>query len=126
MKNLITVICYCLFAYFTLAIVGCGQKADETKPVSEIEAQAENMSINKLRSMALKYKDAILAKKKDLSDIADKLKEIPPAELLGDKANELKDDLKELNSSISALKERFKIYYNNIREKKGDTSDLEI
>jgi len=50
---------------------GCGKKADESKPLSEVKAEAGSMSVEKLRSMAITYKDAITAKKGEIEKVVD-------------------------------------------------------
>jgi hypothetical protein len=106
--------------------LGCGQKADENKPMSEVKAEAEKMDSSELRAMATSYKEAITAKKGEMDKIAAKLKEIPVTEMLGEEAKGLKADIDNLNQSISALKERFDVYYDKLQEKGGDTSGLQI
>ena len=117
---------FCLLVVCFLALVGCGKKADESKPLNEVKAEAEKMSVEKLRSMALTYKDAIMAKKGEIEKVAGKLKDIPVAKMLGDEAKELKTEIEALNKSVSALKERFQIYYGKLKEKGGNLSGLEL
>ena len=117
---------FCLLVVFFLALVGCGKKADESKPLNEVKAEAEKMSVEKLRSMALTYKDAITARKGEVEQIAGKLKDIPVAKMLGDEAKGLKTEIEALNKSVSALKERFQIYYGKLKEKGGNLSGLEL
>ena len=117
---------FCLLVVCFLALVGCGKKADEGKPLNEVKAEAEKMSVEKLRSMALTYKDAIMAKKGEVEKVAGKLKDIPVAKMLGDEAKELKTEIEALNKSVSALKERFQIYYGQLKEKDGNLSGLEL
>lgn len=117
---------YCLLALCSLALLGCGKKADENKPISDVKAEAETMSIDDLRAMAAAYKDAILAKKAKIGKITAKLKGIPLTEMLGEEAKGLKTDIESLNKSVSALRERFQIYYNKLKEQGGDVSDLTI
>ncbi len=126
MKNVRNITFYFLLALCSLALLGCGKKADENKPISEVQAEAEKMDIEQLRSMVLKYKDAIMAKQDDIAKIGVNLKKIPVAEMLGEDAKELKTDIENLNKSVSALKERFEVYYEKLREKDGDLSDLKI
>lgn len=126
MKNVRNITFYCLLALCSLALLGCGKKADETKPISEVQAEAEKMNLKQLRSMALKYKEAILAKQEDIERIGAELKKIPVAEMLGEEAKGLKTDIENLSKSTTALKERFEIYYNKLKEKGGDLSGLEI
>jgi outer membrane murein-binding lipoprotein Lpp len=126
MKSAKNIIVYFLLVVCSLVLAGCGEKADETKPISEVKAEAEKMDTAKLRSMAMKYKEAVLAKKAEGAKLAEKLKEIPITELLGSEAKELKGEIENLNKSLAALRERFNVYYNKLKEKKGDLSGLEI
>ena len=114
----------CLLVLISLALYGCGKKADENKPIGEVKAEAEKMSIEKLRSMAITYKDAITAQKGDVEKLASKLKDIPLTKMMGDEAKGLKADIDGLNKSVSALKERFEVYYNKLKEKGGNLAGL--
>jgi uncharacterized coiled-coil DUF342 family protein len=105
---------------------GCGKKADENRPISEVKAEAERMSVADLRSMAMQYKDSIMARQKDLEELTAKLKDIPIAQMVSAEAKELKAEVDNLNKSISALKERFQVYYQKLKDKGGDLSGLEI
>jgi len=107
-----------------IAAVGCGKKADENKPISEVKAEAEKMNTDELRSAAMAYKKAIEAKEGDVEKLAAKLKDIPVTEMLGEKAKSLKVDMERLQQSVSALQERFQIYYDKLKEKGGDVSGL--
>lgn len=126
MKTPKTIILYCLLALCSLLLFGCGKKADETKPLSEVKGEAEKVNVEKLRSMAMKYKEAILGKKAELEKFSGKLKDIPVAKMLGDEAKELKAEIEAVNKSVSALKERFQVYYEKLKEKGGDLSGLEL
>jgi len=126
MKTAKTITFYFLVVLCSLALFGCGKKADESKPVSEVKAEAEKMSVKKLRSTAMKYKDAIMAKKGEVEKVTGRLKDIPVAKMLGDEAKELKTEIEVLNKSVSALKERFQIYYGKLKEKGGNLSGLEL
>ena len=53
-------------------------------------------------------------------------KDIPVAEMMGTEAKEIKAEIENINKSMSALNEKFMIYYNKLKEKGGDTSDLGI
>lgn len=109
-----------------LVIIGCGKKADENKPISEVKAEAEKMSAADLRTTAISYKEAIEAKGKEVEKLAAKLKEIPVAEILGKEAKALKTEMDNINKSVSALKERLQIYLDKLKEKGGDLSGLQI
>ena len=109
-----------------LLLCGCGSKVDEKKPVSEVKAEAEKMDTGKLRAIAEAYKNAIVAKKGDIEKVTAKLKDIPATELLSKEAKDLKADIENFNKSMTALKERFEIYYQKLKEKGGDVSGLEL
>ena len=110
----------------SIILLGCGKKADENKPTSEVKAEAEQMSVEKLRQMAMKYKDAILARRGEVEKFTAQLKGIPIAEKLGTEAKEIMAEIEALNKSVSALTERFQIYYQKLKEIGGDTSGLEL
>ena len=119
---------YATFVLIMSAVVmlfaGCSKKADESKPLSEVKAEAEKMSVDKLKSMAMEYKDAISAKKEEIEKITGELKNIPVAEMLGNEAKELKAEIENLTKSVSALNERFQVYYQKLQEKGGDLTGL--
>jgi len=119
------VIC-CLIALCLFAISGCGKKADENKPISEVKAEAEKMDTAGLRAMAMSYKEAIVAKSGDLEKLTAKLKDIPVTEMLGAEAKSLKADMENLEKSVSALKERFEVYYQKLKDTGGDISGLQL
>jgi hypothetical protein len=52
------------------------------------------------------------------------LKEIPVTQMLGEQAKQLKGDIDNLNKSITALRERFQLYYDQLKTKGGDLSGL--
>jgi predicted small lipoprotein YifL len=126
MKNARNAVLFCLIGLCLFSISGCGKKADESKPISEVKAEAEKMDTDGLRAMAMDYKAVITAKKGEVEKLAAKIKEIPAADLLGQEAKDLKADLENLEKSVSALQERFQVYYDKLKEKGGDVTGLEI
>lgn len=112
---------------------GCGgksgsgsEKVDENKPISEIKAEAATMDVEQLRAIAKKYKDALVAKKGEVKKLTDSLAAIPLAEKLGKEAQALTADIENLTKSVSALSERFGVYYDQIKAKGGELKDLEL
>ena len=110
-------LCCLLTLGLLMMLPGCGKKADENKPVSEVSAEAEKMSSEELRAMAQTYKEAVLAKSGEIKSTIGKLKDIAIADQLGSEAKELKAEISNLRNSASALKERFQIYYGKLKEK---------
>ena len=125
MKEARNILC-CALVLCSLVLLGCGKKADESKPISDVKAEAEQMDVGELRAMAMKYKDAIVAKGPEIKKLADQLKEIPVAKMMGEDAKELQAEMKALSESVSALNERFQVYYDKLKEKGGDLSDLQM
>ncbi|MEN6576181.1 MAG: hypothetical protein ABFD90_07545 [Phycisphaerales bacterium] len=110
----------------TAPAAGAPAAVDTEKPVAEVQAQAETMTVENLKATALKYKEAILAKQADISALAAKVKEIPITEALGEEAKKLKTDLTGLETSLKSLKDRFQVYYNTLKTKGGDLAGLEF
>jgi len=115
-----------LAAIVGLGVVGCSKKADESKPMSEVRAEADKMDTAQLRAMAQQYKNALVAKKAEVDKLTAKVKDIPIAEALGEEAKNLKADVDNLQKSVSAIQERFSVYYEKLKEKGGDISGLEL
>jgi hypothetical protein len=112
-----------------LGFVGCGKKGssskvDESKPVAEVKAEAEKMDVSSLRAMALSYKEAMVSKKGEIKKLTDQFKQIPLAEKLGEEAKGLQSEITALTGSVSALMERFNVYYDKLEAMGGDVSDL--
>jgi uncharacterized lipoprotein YehR (DUF1307 family) len=126
MKQLKTIALYCMVALLTVSLFGCGGKADENKPMDQVKAEADKMDVSQLKAMATKYKDAIMAKQKDVEKMMAKLKEIPVTDMMSEEATGLKADIDSLNKSLSNLKARFQVYYDKLKEKGGDTSGLQL
>jgi len=117
---------YFLLVLCSLVLLGCSKKADEDKPLGEVKAEAEQMSVKKLRSVAMEYKEAIVARSGELEKVMGELKDTPIAEKLGTEAKGLMTEIENLSKSVSALKERFEVYYQKLKDKGGDLSGLEI
>jgi hypothetical protein len=113
-----------------LALAGCGKKddrtvnADENRPISEVKAEADQMTLQGLRTAAVAYRDAILAKKAEVEQLAGKFRELSTEEMFGEEAKRLQTEIEGANESIAALTERFQLYYNKLKEKGGDLSEL--
>lgn len=109
-----------------LVVCGCGKKADTTKPIPEVKAEAEKMDVAQLRSIAMTYKDAIAAKAEQIKAEGLKLKEIPLTEMMGGKAKELNAKIDELTKTVDALKERLNVYLDELKKKGGDLTGLQM
>ncbi|MHC4640274.1 MAG: hypothetical protein ACYS32_01425 [Planctomycetota bacterium] len=118
-----------LLVLCSLVVLGCGQggqEVEETKPMSEVKAEAEKMDAGQLQAIAMKYKEAIVAKQGDIEKVTAKLKEIPLASMMGEEAKALKADISNMSASITALKARFDVYYEKLKASGGDLTGLQL
>jgi len=99
-----------------LILAGCGG-VSETKPISEVKAEAKTMSVDRLKSTVEKYQKAIDARRTDMKKLTDRLRAIPIKDLMGDEAKKIKEDIESLNKSVRALAERLRIYSAELRDK---------
>ena len=100
--------------------------AIETIPVADVQAEAGKMNLDQLKAKAMEYKNLIMTKKAMLEPLVAKLKAIPLTEQMGTEAKGLQSNIATLNKSVSALTERFQVYYNKFKEMGGDVSGLGI
>jgi hypothetical protein len=126
MNTLIRIGLCVLVAGCLLGPAGCGKKADQNVPVAQVQAEADKMNVEQLKAKAMDYKNAIVAKKAEIEKVAAKLKAIPIAQQMGTEGKALQADVANLNKAITALTERFQVYYNKLKEKGGSVSGLEI
>jgi hypothetical protein len=105
-----------------LAFAGCaggGGSVSESRPVSEIAAEAKNMAVAELQNIVAKYKQVIAVKQVDIQALQAKIKEIPLTQLLGEEAKKLKTDISTIAASVSALTERMNVYIQELKAKGG-------
>jgi predicted nucleic acid-binding Zn-ribbon protein len=128
MKILKNATLWSLLILISLADTGCSKKEEEEKHPAEpsfyvkVKTEAEQKEPDALRAEVMKYKEEITAKKLEIEQLKTKLQTVPFEEILEEDAKRLE----ELNGSISALKKRYDIYLQELREQGGDTSGLEI
>jgi Skp family chaperone for outer membrane proteins len=100
-------------------LTGCGGKAiDENKPIDQIAAEAAQMGQAELQKMVEKYEAALAAKGQEVDALKAKIKEIPLTEMMGEKAKSLKDDMSEITTSLSKLKDQMAVYAKELAAKK--------
>jgi hypothetical protein len=138
MKVATNVTLLCLLILYSLSVFGCGKKEepqpgagtdttlDESKPLSQVKAEAEKMDVDQLKATATKYKEAIEAKEAQVDKLAQDLMKAAIADKASDKMKELNAQMAKINESVEALVARFQIYVEKLKEKGGDTSGLEL
>lgn len=127
MKNLERIGLCMLIAGCLLSINGCGKEGpDVVTPISQLQAEADKMSVKQLKSRAMEYKNMIVAMKGKLEKLAAKLKEIPITEQSDAKAKEIQNSIGYTTEYVAKLTERFQVYYKKLKEKSGDVSGLDL
>jgi hypothetical protein len=100
--------------------------ADETKPIANIKAEIAKMNSKQIKEAGMKYKQAIEAKRGDLTKLAEKIKKNPSATTSGPESDKLKTELETITKSVGALNERLNVYVDKLKEMKVDTADLKL
>ncbi len=98
----------------------------EAVSLEDIKAEVAKAGVDQLKAKALEYKKAIAAKKTELVEATSKLTAIPIAQQLGAEAKSLQSNIAALNKTVSNLTERYKIYYDKIKEIGGSVAGLEL
>lgn len=118
-----------LLILISLADSGCSKKEEEMTPSEaksafyvKVKKEADQKEPDKLRIEVMKYQEEIIAKKLEAEELRTKLQTVPFEEISVEDAKKLE----ELNESISALKTRYEVYLQELRNKGEDISGLEI
>ncbi|MBN2138446.1 MAG: hypothetical protein JW720_11625 [Sedimentisphaerales bacterium] len=137
MKAVRNVTLLSLLIMCSLTFLGCGEEkqaasptgagVSESKPISEVKAEAEKMDAAQLRAIALKYKAVIDAKAAEMDKLAKDIMKSLGAEDVSEKTKELNARrMAELGKSGEALGARLAVYLEKLKEKGGDLSGLDI
>jgi len=98
-------------------VAGCGSQVSETKPISEVKAEAQKMDVNQLKSTVAKYQKVVEAKKDDLMAVQAKLKAIPLTEMMGKDAGAIKKEIQSVTTAVRALTVRMQVYTAELNKK---------
>jgi predicted nucleic acid-binding Zn-ribbon protein len=130
MKRIEIGLIICTAVFIALGLYGCeggtSTGIDENKPMSEVQAEADKMNAEQLKTIAMEYKKAINAKMAELDKAMMNFRDIPATEKLGKEATETKQNLEALTNSVKALQIRFQVYYDKLNAQGGDVSQLKI
>lgn len=104
-----------------IVFAGCSSQTsrDTSRPVSEIATEAKALDVIKLKQIITQYQGLIEAKKNDIVGLQSKIKEIPMAQLLGENAQKLKNEISDVSTSLNALVERLNVYMKELKVKGG-------
>lgn len=98
-------------------LTGCGSSVDENKSPETIKAEAADMDAAKIQAVIGDYTKAIEEKTKELEKTMSRLKEIPLQDQLGDDAKKLQAKAGELQASIGKLQKNLGAYAGALKEK---------
>ncbi len=101
-----------LFAAVIAMLVGCVTRSGggDAAGLGQLATEAAAMGKADLQAMVAKYKGLIAEKLDVAAVLKSKLKEIPLADMMGEKATALKNELSTTTSLISQLKGQLGVY----------------
>ncbi len=101
-------------------LAGCvtGSSGGTPAGLDQLATEAAAMGKADLQALVAKYKGLIAEKMDVASALKAQLKEIPLADMMGEKATALKQDLSETTTLISQLKDKLAVYSNALKTAK--------
>ena len=101
-----------------IVLVGCGEsEPDAGKSPEQVKQDAGGMDKSALEKKVEEYKGLIAEQQGKLEEIQKQIKELAPTEMMGEKANELKQQLEKVNSYISELQTKLQSYLDELASK---------
>jgi chromosome condensin MukBEF ATPase and DNA-binding subunit MukB len=93
-------------------VAGCGGGggASEDKPVAEVQAEAAKMNPDQLKSAMASYQAAIDKRQAEIKGLTADLQKVPLADMMGEKAKDLRAKMEQVTQSITKLQERMQVY----------------
>ncbi|MBI9020445.1 MAG: hypothetical protein JEZ10_04230 [Verrucomicrobia bacterium] len=110
-----------IFGLVVVALLaGCvtGSGGGSSAGLDQLAAEAAAMGKADLQALVAKYKGLIAEKMDVATALKAQLKEIPLAEMMGEKATALKQDLSETTALVSQLKDKLAVYSNALKSAK--------
>jgi hypothetical protein len=95
-------------------------------PLDDVKAEVAKLGVDQLKTKALEYKNAIVAKKTELADVTAKIKALSPTQLLSTDAKTLQSNYTTLTTTVKDLTARFQLYYDKIKSLGGSLAGLEL
>lgn len=93
-------------------------------PMEKIKEEVAKLDVKKLEDKAKEYKEKIDDSQAEIEKLMEKLKQIPLPEQVGQEAQAIQGEIKELTTAIGALSQRLNVYIDAIKEKGGDIQGL--
>jgi hypothetical protein len=109
-----------------VALVGCGGSANPTISIDKAKAEADTMSLSQLENKAKTYLTAIDEQKDQIAKLQASIKAIPLNEVAGAEAKALKIDVADVQTMVSNLTKRYKVYLDKFKAEGGDVSKIQV
>jgi len=122
MKTALKINLYLLLVLYLFSLSSCGKKRDESSELNRIMAKAEKMNTAEREKMAMKYREEMAETRKKVEEFRNKIKKLT-LEKEVEKIPEINAELENLKNSMRQLKEKYLIYYTELKEKGGDLTD---
>ena len=106
-----------------LFLAGC-RDVDENKPLDSVRNEALKMDAKELTAVVKDYRDAIVTKRYELSERVTKLHGMPVNRLKSSAGRAVKADISKLSRSVDALRRRYDIYSEHLRDKGASLQGL--
>jgi len=89
---------------------------DLNKSVEEIKQKVAAFDKTQVLAYANKYKDVLLEKKDQITELTSKIKGLSMTDALGEKGKALKGQLTQYTDQFNGLKERYSVYLDKLKE----------
>lgn len=89
---------------------------DLNQSVEEIKQKVAAFDKTQVLAYADQYKNVLLEKKDQIADLAEQLKGLSMTEMMGEKAQMLKDQIAQYTDQFAALKDRYSVYLQKLEE----------
>ena len=99
---------------------------DLNQSVQQIKEKVAAFDKAEALAYAEQYKTVLLEKKDQIADLSGQLKGLSMTEMMGDKANALKDQLAQYTDQLNELKERYTVYLQKLEEFGVDLSTFTL
>ena len=113
-----------------VVLTGCGQTSTEDalqqRPLSDVIAEANELSNDGLERQARAYRDAVVKQNEELDRLKQTKRDLDYVEKTGPRAKELDKQMQVLGKSIGRLIERHRVYINRLHQKGLPTDGLEL
>ncbi len=113
MRNLKWILCVAVLAMLTGCVSGGG--GGDAAGLNQLAAEAAKMGKADLEAMVAKYKGLIAEKTDVASALKGQLKQIPIADMMGEKATALKAELSDTMALIAQLKDKLAVYVDALK-----------